>query len=343
VSKEGSEPVIGLEEIRFVGRGLVRPECVLTHRSGLLFAADWAGEGGVAVVRADGAVRRIVARGAPRPMRPNGIALEPGGSFLLADLGAEEGGVFRLHPDGAVEPVVTALDGRPFPPTNYVHRDAVGRLWITVSTRRVPRNLGYRADVDDGFVVLAGARGARIVADGLGYTNECLVSPDGAHLYVNETFTRRLSRFPMCDGDLGRKEIVAEFGEGSFPDGLTFDAAGGVWITSIVTNRVIRMRPDGVQDIVLEDADSTHVAWVEAAYQAGELGRSHLDKMASRRLSNISSLAFGGPELRTAYLGCLLGDSIALFDSPVAGHPPPHYDYALDALEAVLKLSHWSS
>ena len=28
---------------------------------------------------------------------------------------------------------------------------------------------------------------------------------------------------------------------------------------------------------------------------------------------------------RTAYVGCLLGDSIAMFDSPVAGHPPPHW------------------
>jgi sugar lactone lactonase YvrE len=335
--------VIGLDAIRFLGRGLVRPECVLTHASGLLFAADWAGEGGVAVVRPDGAVRRVAARGSPRAMRPNGIALEPGGSFLLADLGAEEGGVFRLYPDGTIEPVLTELEGRALPPTNYVHRDATGRLWITVSTRRVPRNLGYCADVDDGFVVLADARGARIVADALGYSNECLVSPDGRHLFVNETFTRRLSRFPIREGVLGEKEVVAEFGEGSFPDGLTFDAEGGVWITSIVTNRVIRVRPDGAQEIVIEDADPAHVAWVEAAYRAGELGRPHLDRIASRRLANISSLAFGGLNLQTAYLGCLLGDSIALFDSPVAGHPPEHYHCPLDALEAVLALSPWSS
>jgi sugar lactone lactonase YvrE len=334
--------VIGLDNIRFLGGGLVRPECVLTHASGLLFTADWAGGGGVAVVRPDGAVRRVPARGSPRALRPNGIALEPGGSFLLADLGVEDGGVFRLYPDGTVEPVVTELGGRAFPPTNYVHRDASGRLWITVSTRRVPRNLGYRADVDDGFVVLSDAHGARIVADALGYTNECLVSPDGRHLYVNETFTRRLSRFPIREGALGEKEVVAEFGEGSFPDGLTFDAEGCVWITSIVTNRVIRVRPDGAQEIVIEDADPAHVAWVEAAYRAGELGRPHLDKIASRRLANISSLAFGGPDLRTAYLGCLLGDSIALFDSPVAGHSPAHYHYRLDALEAVLALSPWS-
>jgi sugar lactone lactonase YvrE len=319
--------MIDLDDITFIASGLKRPECVLTHESGLLFAADWTGSGGVAVISPAGAVRRIEA---DRPVRPNGIALEPGGTFLLAELGAETGGVFRLHPDGAVEPVVTKLDGRPLPPTNYAHRDTNGRLWITVSTRRKPRDLGYRADVDDGFIVLADARGVRIVADRLGYTNECLVAPDGAHLYVNETFTRRLSRFPIAaDGTLGPKEVVASFGAGTYPDGLTFDAEEGVWITSIVSNRVIRIAPDGGQDVMVEDADADHIAWTEQAYRAGELGRPHLDTPAGRRLRNISSLAFGGKDLRTAYLGCLLGDSIACFDSLVAGHPPVHWTHPL--------------
>jgi sugar lactone lactonase YvrE len=326
--------MLDLSRLTFIGSGLNRPECVLSHESGLLFAADWSGNGGVAVIAPDGTVSRIEARSPDRIMRPNGVALEPGGSFLLADLGPDAGGVFRLFSDGIVEPVVTALDGRPFPPTNYAHRDDEGRLWITVSTRRVPRSLGYRPDVDDGFIVLVDSDGTRIVADGLGYTNECLLSPDGAHLYVNETFTRKLSRFAVRrDGSLGPKEIVASFGHGTFPDGLTFDAEGGIWITSIVSNRVIRVTPGGRQDIVIEDADADHVAWTEAAYAAGELGRPHLDKIAGRRLRNISSLAFGGADLRKAYLGCLLGDSIAVFDSPVAGHPPVHWTYPLGDLQ----------
>jgi hypothetical protein len=325
--------MINLEDIRETGSGLQRPECVLAHESGLLFAADWADDGGIAMIDAGGRVVRIAARGGPRAMRPNGIALEPGGSFLLADLGAQEGGVFRLHPDGEVEPVVTALDGHAFPPTNFVCRDSEGRLWITVSTRRQPRDLGYRPDVDDGFIVLFDGHGACIVADGLGYTNECHVSPDGGHLYVNETFTRRVSRFPLrAGGSLGSKQVVAEFGAGTFPDGLTFDAEGGIWITSIVSNRVIRIDRDGRQEIVLEDADATHLAEVEEAYRAHALGRPHLDSCRSKRLRNISSLAFGGPDLRTGYLGCLLGSSIATFHSPVAGAAPPHWSYPLGPL-----------
>jgi hypothetical protein len=55
------------------------------------------------------------------------------------------------------------------------------------------------------------------------------------------------------------------------------------------------------------------------------MNRPHLDTIISRRLRNISSLAFGGKDLKTVYLGCLLGDSLATFRSPVAGRPPVHW------------------
>ena len=99
-----------------------------------------------------------------------------------------------------------------------------------------------------------------------------------------------------------------------------------MWITSIVSNRVIRIAPDGEQTLILEDHDTDHVAKAEAAFQEGRMGRPHLDVASGKRLKNISSLAFGGTDLKTAYLGCLLGDEIATFQSPIAGHPPSHWD-----------------
>lgn len=317
-------------ELRALGRGLARPECVLAHESGLLFAADWAGNGGVAVVAPDGRVRRVEAR---EPVRPNGIALEPGGTFLLTHLGAETGGVFRLDANGTLSPVLLELEGRALPPTNFVLRDAEGGLWITVSTRVVPRADDYRKTAATGFVVRMDKRGARIVADGLGYTNECALSADGAFLYVVETFARRLIRFRIgADGSLADKRTLVEFGPGTFPDGLALDEAGGIWIASIVSNRVLRLDPDGSLATILEDSDPDHVARVELAFKAGTMGRPHLDGAAGRRLANISSLAFGGPERRTAYLGCLLGDTIHAFDAPVRGLAPPHWRYDLGPL-----------
>ncbi len=84
---------------------------------------------------------------------------------------------------------------------------------------------------------------------------------------------------------------------------------------------------DGSQTLVLEDCDPAHLEWVEQAFLAGEMGRPHLDRAGGDVLKNISSLAFGGPDRRTAYLGCLLGDRIASFRSPVPGHPPRHWAY----------------
>jgi sugar lactone lactonase YvrE len=320
-------PLISLDDIAFIGTGLRRPECVLATRAGDVYAADW--RGGVAHLRPDG-TQALYASALPggRPLRPNGIALQRDGSFLLADLGERDGGVFVLERSGEVRPFLEAMDGAPLPPTNFVGIDHAGRVWITVSTRLQPRSLDYRADCASGFVVLADVRGARIVADGLGYTNEALVSPDGRWLYVNETFGRRLSRFPLRpDGSLGAKEVVTVFGAGTFPDGLAFDVEGGVWITSIVSNRLIRVDRDGRPALMLEDSDPAHLARVEAAYLGATMGRPHLDNVASRRLRSISSLAFGGPDLRTAHLGCLLGDAIATFRSPIPGFPPAHWTW----------------
>ena len=316
-----------LQSVEFTQGGLVRPECVLVTSQGDIYAADW--RGGVSHLRPDGS-QTLYAGILPdgRKPRPNGIALRRNGNFLLADLGEDQGGVFELTRESRVTSVLLRVDGVDLPPTNFVHEDSQGRIWVTVSTRLQPRSAAYRADVADGFIAMIDGRGARIVADGLGYTNEALPSPDGQYLYVNETFARRLTRFRIgAGGGLYSRETVANFGAGTFPDGLAFDAEGGVWITSVVSNRVIRVAPSGEQEIMLEDNDSAHLAWVEEAYVAGTMGRPHLDGIKSTRLRNISSLAFGGPDLRTAYLGCLLGDSIARFRAPISGAPPVHWNY----------------
>ncbi len=318
--------MIDVDDIAAHGRDLARPECVLCTANGRIYTSDW--RGGVTVIEADGEQWSLLARDADFEVQPNGICLMADGSVLLCHLGAERGGVYRLSADGTLRPFLTEVDGIELPPTNYAHLDAAGRVWISVSTRLMPRARGYRADNADGFIALVDAAGARIVADGLGYTNECVVHPDGRRLFVNETFARRLSAFDIAaNGDLSNRTTIAEFGRGTFPDGLVFDAAGGVWITSIVSNRVIRIAPDGAHQLVVEDCDAGHLEWVEAAFQAGTMGRPHLDGVKSRRLGNISSLAFGGAELRTAYLGCLLDHSIHSFRSPCAGHPPAHWGF----------------
>lgn len=321
--------MIALDDVGQIGTGLVRPECVLATAAGDVYAADW--RGGVSHIRPDGTQTLYAGTtiDLPEGARPNGIALEPDGSFLFANLGSETGGVWRIDRRGQISPVLTDIDGDPIPPSNFVTRDQQGRLWLTISTRLKPRSLDYRRTAKSGFIALLDDKGARIVADGLGFTNEALVDPSGQWLYVNETYVRRLSRFPLReDGSLGTKEVVTEFGYGQFPDGMAFDAEGHIWIAGIISNQLLRVDPvTGRCTMMLEDCDREHVAWVESAYLSDALDRPHMDRIVSAKLKNISNIAFGGPELRTAYLGCLLGDFIARVPMPVQGASPVHWHY----------------
>jgi sugar lactone lactonase YvrE len=336
-----------LHNLRFVGEGLSRPECALAHSSGHIFVPDWTDNGGVSIVLPNGETHRHLAKnwesvasklGFEEPLRPNGICLLPDGEFLLAHLGAERGGVFKLAADGTISPVLLEVDGEVLPPTNFVTVDAVGRIWVTVSTRHVPRAAAYRKDICDGFIVLLENNTARVVADELGYTNECLVHLDGKRLFVNETFSRRLTSFDISEnGDLSNRTTVAELGHGVFPDGLAFDEHGDAWLTSIVSNRVLRVGSSGDVQTYIEDVDPNHLDWVEQAWLNHSMGRPHLDKAAGAYLKNVSNLAFSGPDLKQAVLGCLLGDQLAVVDMPVQGAKPVHWDYDIAPLLGTLE------
>lgn len=307
--------------------GMNRPECLICTRDAGLFAA-YNGIG-VRHVAPDGTATLYGRRGgvSPQDFTPNGIALTQDGRLIIANIGLE-GGVWQVDSTGDCRPLLMEVDGQPLYPANFTLADEQGRLWISVSTRLRPRSLAYRTTADDGYIVLLDQRGARIVADGLGYTNECRISNDGGHLYVNETFTRRVTRFAIhADGSLGPAEVFTTLGPGDFPDGGTFDAEGWYWMTSVVSNRIYRIAPSGEPHLMFEDADQAHVTRAEAAFQTGTLTVEILTAKSGSAISHIASIAFGGPDLRTAYLGTLGMDSLPSFRSEVPGQMPAHWTW----------------
>lgn len=317
-------PRVEVAALEAHGAGLNRPECVVPTRAGDVFVPEW--PGGVTVVRADGQTRSWLATPPSIDLRPNGIALTPDGSFLIANLG-DDGGIWRLDGTGTLTPVLLEVDGLPLPPANFVTLDERQRTWISVSTRMAPRQQAWRDDVADGFVVLIDADGARIVADGLRYTNEVRPDPSGRWLYVVETFGRRVSRFPIGAGSaLGARETVLAQDDGFFPDGFAFDEDGGLWVTSLVSNRLVRFDGDRLET-VLEDVNPAFVRRVEDAFAARSMNATHLGRIPETRLQQLTSVAFGGPDRRTVYLGTLHGSSVYRFRSEVAGAQPPHWNF----------------
>ncbi len=307
-------------ELRSVGHDLHRPECVLACASGRLFMSD--ARGGVMTIGPDGAQRMIGTSG----LLPNGIALCRDRSLLVANLGPD-GGVWRIGAEGEVSPFLQEVDGHTTFRPNFVALDMQERVWICVSAQVMGD--AYPIHAQTGFVVLVDKGGARIVADGLQYTNECRIDAASRYLYVNETFGRRLTRFTLgADGSLRDRETIAQFSGCDFPDGMALDAEGGVWVVCVGSNRIYRVGPDGKVETILDDADPATARQLEAAFASNTLQRPALSGAAGRRLRNASSLAFGGPDLRTAYLGCLNGTSLASFRSPVAGLPLVHWNWS---------------
>ena len=306
-------------DFRFVGSDLQRPECVLAGASGRLYASDR--RGGVTCIEPDG-TQRLIGRSA---LVPNGIALRRDGSFLVANM-SDAGGVWQIDAGGRIEPWLMEVDGVALPKVNFVSVDAQDRAWVCVSARDTGD--AYPLQVKSGFIVLVERGVARVVADGLHYTNECRLAATGEHLLVNETFGRCVTRFALrADGSLHRRERIASFSDGDFPDGLALDAEGGVWVVCVGSNRVYRVTPQGLVQTIIDDSVPETTAALEAAYQAGTLTRPMLSGATGRSLQNISSLAFGGPDLRTAVLGCLNGTALASFTAPMAGLPPAHWHW----------------
>jgi sugar lactone lactonase YvrE len=307
--------------------GLSRPECVIcTRTAGTFISHDPVG---VVHLRPDGSRQLYGRAGQERSGQfiPNGIALSVDGRLLIANTGLE-GGLWQVDRNNDMRPLAMTAEGRHLYPANFVLADRLGRLWVSISTRAVPRNMAYNRSVADGYIVLIDGRGARIVADGLGYANECRLSPDERFLYVNETFLRRISRFPVLPGGaLGERETFCQLGYGDYPDGGTFDEQGHFWVTSVISNRIYRLAPDGTPHLLFEDADQDYVAMAEAAYLANALSTEILYRDTGTVLNHPASISFGGSDLRTAYVGNLKMDHLPTFRSPVAGAQPAHWDW----------------
>ena len=309
-----------LNKIKFVGKDLNRPECVLVDPENTLHVSDF--QGGVKRILNSGEIKFTKPKNGFN-IKPNGITIFNKSSWLVTHLDETKGGVYKLSFDGDIEPYLLKIEDIPIPPTNYVHFDYEGRIWITVSTRKIPRILAHNLECDDGFIILIDQGKAKIVADGLGFANECFYNPFDKRLYVNETFGRKVSYFEISkNGLLVNKKILTTFKFGEFPDGLTLDSEGCFWITSIFSNKLIRVFPNGEKQIILEDSDLEYLKVIEEAYKKGTLTRSLMNKINSKKLKNISSIAFGGKDLKDIYMGCLLGEEIAFFTNNIAGLKP---------------------
>ncbi|MFJ4537981.1 SMP-30/gluconolactonase/LRE family protein [Streptomyces tibetensis] len=94
---------------------------------------------------------------------------------------------------------------------------------------------------------------AEVVLDDVAVSNGTGWSPDGRLMYYVDSPTRRLDVFDYADGRISGRRTLAEIEESAgFPDGLTVDAEGCVWVALWQGSAVRRYTPDGELDRVIE-------------------------------------------------------------------------------------------
>ena len=99
-------------------------------------------------------------------------------------------------------------------------------------------------------------------------------------------------------------------------------------MVSPMSNRVIRVdAATGAQEIMLEDSFPEITAKTEARFRDGCFRISDIRAGTDSVLTNASSIAFGGADRSTAFIGCLTGERIAVVRTSYRGVAPVHWSY----------------
>lgn len=270
-----------MEGITLLADGLGFPE-------GPVVLAD----GSVALVEIEtGRLSRVDASGAYSVIAevgggPNGAQLGPDGTMYVCN----NGGHGRSQPaiqrvdlaTGTCDYVYTKCDGVAFDTPNDIVFDATGHFWFT--------------DYFGGAIYYAAFDGSSVVraVDQLYTPNGVGLSPDGTILYWSQTSTRQLHRRRLsapgvivpsvgcntrgvrASGTIDRDAVVVGLAGTDELDSLAVEAGGSVCIGTLVDGGVTVVTPEG--------ATEKHTLPPEFA-----------DRL-------VTNLAFGGPDMCTAYI-----------------------------------------
>lgn len=253
--------------------------------------------GKITRVAADGKVSTVCDIGGG----PNGLALGPGGKLYVCNnggvkwlqrggewlpIGSEQpdytgGRIEILDPDtGKAERLYEECNGRPLGAPNDIVFDGEGNFWFTDPGRFC------RYDRDQGAVFWARGDGSEIkrVITPLDRPNGIGLSPDGSRLYVSDTPSGRLWAWDITGPGTIHKYghpgvaggwLVGATGDVSRFDSLKVTASGRICVATLAKGGITEFWPDG--------------------------GRQRHHPIPDAHTTNI---AFGGDDLRTAYITC---------------------------------------
>ncbi|MBI3453442.1 MAG: SMP-30/gluconolactonase/LRE family protein [Rhodospirillales bacterium] len=212
------------------------------------------------------------------------IARRRRGGFVA---GFKSGFAFVDLAQATIEPIGDPEPERPNNRFNDGKCDAQGRFWAgTMDDReRSPTGWLYRLDPDLSW---------RRMDGGYVCTNGPAFSPDGRRMYHTDTIGRTVYAFDLSPDGVpsGKRAFVTFAAADGYPDGMTADAEGFVWICHWGGWRLTRFAPDG-----------------------------SVERTVDMPAAQVTSCAFGGAALDTLYITtAAIGlDNAARRAQPLAG------------------------
>jgi sugar lactone lactonase YvrE len=157
-------------------------------------------------------------------------------------IGARQKGLYRVPERGQKAPLAVPVEtATPDTCINDGKTGPDGRLYFGTRDLAKRREMGGLYRLDDDLV-------ARRLADRVTAGNGLDWSPDASVLYFVDSGDYLVWAFDFDgrDGSVRRKRVFARVAEpDGLPDGLTVDAAGGVWVAMFGAGRLHRYAPDG--------------------------------------------------------------------------------------------------
>ena len=190
--------------------------------------------GGVLRRSPDGNVETLI----PRRRGVGGIALNASGGIVCSGRGL-------IRWDEATRQshdIFVEYEGRPTRGLNDLTVDAQGSVFVgslefdaLSNDKPIPGNL-FRVDPPNKVTKLW---------DGIEVTNGMGFSPDGGLLYHCDSTTKAVWVYDVTsDRGVKDRRVFGKVPEG-WPDGMSVDVEGGVWVAVVRYGEVVRFKPDG--------------------------------------------------------------------------------------------------
>lgn len=292
------------------------PEDVALGPDGFLYSGLESGD--IVRLGADGAQPpEIFARTGGRPL---GMEFAADGALIVADA---RRGLLRVAPDGSVSVLSAEAEGVPIAFADDVAIANDGTIYFSDASMRGYEGVGRDAweGRPQGRLLAYDPRSGatRVLLKDLRFANGVTLGPEDAFVLVNETFGYRVTRYWLSGPKAGAHDVFFD-GLPGFPDNLSFDGQGTVWI-ALVSPRddtldglagrpLLRRMLFGFFSLV-GFPDGGRYGWVIGVGLDGRVTRNLQDP--SGHVHDVTSVNFLDGRL---VLGSLRMDAIAVLPAP---------------------------